>query len=228
MFQWLGYKAEFRPGVDGDNPALDFIRGDGGQILKGHHQNTRRAISLLGVNLKQDEFSNQPKIWGLPGHSDGGRELTDDIAKRLRFLIEETYSFLPSKVLFEDVLIDIAHQNRFHPVRDYLDGLTWDGVPRIDNWLVTYAGAEDTPFNLAVGRISLIAAVRRVRRPGCKFDTMLVLESPAEGKNKSQAVQLLAAHEEWFGTICRSAPIPRSLSSNAVGLGSSATRTLSL
>jgi predicted P-loop ATPase len=71
-------------------------------------------------------------------------------------------------------------------------------VPRIDNWLVTYAGAEDTPFNLAVGRIFLIAAVRRVRRPGCKFDTMLVLESPAEGKNKSQAVQLLAAHEEWF------------------------------
>jgi predicted P-loop ATPase len=150
------------------------------------------------VNLKQDEFSNQPKIWGVPGHSDGGRELTDDIAKRLRFLIEETYSFLPSKVLFEDVLIDIAHQNRFHPVRDYLDGLTWDGVPRIDNWLVTYAGAEDTPFNLAVGRIFLIAAVRRVRRPGCKFDTMLVLKSPAEGKNKSQAVQLLAAHEEWF------------------------------
>jgi predicted P-loop ATPase len=150
------------------------------------------------VKLRHDEFSNQSKIWGLPGRGGGGQELTDPIATRLRFLIGETYSFLPSKDLFEDVLIDIAHQNRFHPVREWLDARTWDGVPRIDNWLRNYGGAEDTPFNRAVGRIFLIAAVRRVRRPGCKFDTMIVFESPMQGRNKSQAARLLAIHEEWF------------------------------
>jgi len=82
-------------------------------------------------------------------------------------------------------------------VRNWLDGLKWDGGPRIDNWLVTYAGAEDTPFNRAVGRIFLIAGVRRVRQPGCKFDTMLVLESP-QGRNKSRSLGALATRPEWF------------------------------
>jgi predicted P-loop ATPase len=82
-------------------------------------------------------------------------------------------------------------------VRDYLAGLKWDGVPRIDNWLQTYAGAEDTSFNRAVGRIILIAGVRRVRQPGVKFDTMIVFESP-QGKDKSKALRALATKGEWF------------------------------
>ena len=62
---------------------------------------------------------------------------------------------------------------------------------------MTYGGAEDNQFNRAIGRLFLIAAVRRVRKPGCKFDTVIVLESP-EGKNKSSAVRELAIKEEWF------------------------------
>lgn len=172
-----------------------FARGDGGQILKGHPDNIRHAIGLLGIKLRHDEFSAQTEVWNPPGF---GSELTDAAAVRLRLLIHETYDFLPSLQLFEHVLVDVAHQNRFHPVRDYLDARTWDGVPRIDNWLATYGGAEDTAFNRAVGRIFLIAAVRRVRRPGVKFDTMLVLESPTQGKNESQAARLLATRDEWF------------------------------
>jgi hypothetical protein len=56
----------------------------------------------------------------------------------------------------------------FDPVRDYLDGLRWDGVKRLDCWLVRYCGAEDTPLNRAIGRKMLVAAVRRVREPGCR------------------------------------------------------------
>ena len=51
-------------------------------------------------------------------------------------------------------LINLAHLNRFHPVREWLDSKTWDRVPRIDNWLRDYGGADDTPFNRAVGQIS--------------------------------------------------------------------------
>ena len=82
-------------------------------------------------------------------------------------------------------------------MRDYLDSLVWDGVPRIGNWLVTYCGADNDEFNRTVGEIALLACVRRVRQPGCKFDEMLVLESP-EGWDKSSVIQALAVRPEWF------------------------------
>ncbi len=176
--QWKDYLAEKRKdrsarkasnGETRDHGAArvdGFARGDGGQILKGDPDNIRHAIGLLGVKLRHNEFSAQTEVWNLPGFA---LVLTDAAAVRLRLLIHETYDFLPSLQLFEHVLVDVAHQNRFHPVGDYLDARAWDGVPRIDNWLVTYGGAENTAFNRAVGRIFLIAAVRRVRRPGVKL-----------------------------------------------------------
>ena len=184
--------------ADGNGATHDdgFVHGDGGQILKGNHQNVRHALEQLGVKLKHDEFSNQPRIWGLPDTAPGA-ELTDALAKRLRFLIEELFGFMPGKDMFEDVLIDLAHLNRFHPVREWLDSKTWDRVPRIDNWLRDYGGADDTPFNRAVGRIFLLAAVRRVRQPGVKFDTMIVFEGE-QGRNKSQALEILATRPDWF------------------------------
>jgi predicted P-loop ATPase len=185
-------EARFR----GNTIPLGFIRSDTGQILKGHHQNIRHAIQLLGVSLRHNEFSTQTEVAGLAGFAPP--ELNDPGAARLRFLIHESFSFLPPKDLFEDVLIDVAHLNRFHPVRDWLGSLVWDGVPRIDNWLIVYGGAENTAFNRAIGRIFLVAGVRRVRQPGCKFDTLLVLESPVEGKNKSQAAEILAMKKHWF------------------------------
>src|SRR5262249_47016077 len=86
----------------------------------------------------------------------------------------------------------------FHPVRDYLDGLQWDGVPRIDRWLITYAGAEDSKYTRAVSALFLIAGVRRVRQPCCKFDEMMILEQPTQGTEKSSALAVLAVREEWF------------------------------
>jgi predicted P-loop ATPase len=101
--------------------------------------------------------------------------------------------------LFRDVISDIAWQHRFHPVKDYLDGIEpqWDGVARIGSWVTDYGGAKDTELNRAFGRLWMIAAVRRIRHPGCKCDTMIVLESP-QGKDKSKALRALAVKDEWF------------------------------
>lgn len=89
-----------------------------------------------------------------------------------------------------------AERSRFHPVRDWLDGLRWDGLERLDTWLVSAFGAEDTPYTRAVGAKTLIAAVRRVRKPGCKFDTMPILEG-GQGIGKSRTVRRLFG-DEWF------------------------------
>lgn len=82
----------------------------------------------------------------------------------------------------------------FHPIRDYLSKLKWDGKTRIGGWLHTYLGATDAPhaYVRAIAAKWLIAAVARVMDPGCKVDTMLCLEGP-QGARKSMALQALAS-----------------------------------
>ena len=87
--------------------------------------------------------------------------------------------------------------NEYHPVRDYFSHLVWDKVPRIDKFLCTYFGAEDTPANAFIGRTLLIAAVRRVRIPGVKFDNIMVLEGE-QGRRKSSAFRALCPDSDWF------------------------------
>jgi predicted P-loop ATPase len=87
-------------------------------------------------------------------------------------------------------------EHRFDPIVDYLDSLDWDETPRLDNWLITYLGASDTPLNRAIGKLALVAAVRRVRKPGCKFDNILTLEG-VEGTMKSTSIAVLAGTENF-------------------------------
>lgn len=89
-----------------------------------------------------------------------------------------------------------ATSNRFHPVRDWLASLKWDGTPRIRIWLHKVFAAPDDDYHAAVGSKFLIAAVRRVRHPGCKFDQLLVLEGN-QGLGKSRACRRLFG-DEWF------------------------------
>lgn len=89
----------------------------------------------------------------------------------------------------------VAAENHIHPVRDWLRALQWDGVERIDRWLSDYMGADESAFAAAVGSKFMIGAVARIMRPGCKMDTMLVLEGD-QGVGKSSAVHALFG-EQW-------------------------------
>ena len=84
-----------------------------------------------------------------------------------------------------------ARDRPFHPVKTYLQGLQWDGVARVDSWLSTYVGAENTEYSRAVGSRWLISAVARILRPGAKADCCLILEGP-QGIRKSTALRTLA------------------------------------
>jgi len=90
----------------------------------------------------------------------------------------------------------VARDIRVHPVRDYLTGLIWDGVPRLATWAITYLGGDDTALNRAFGSRWMISAVARIMRPGAKVDHMLILEGP-QGAKKSTALRVLAG-DEWF------------------------------
>jgi predicted P-loop ATPase len=88
-----------------------------------------------------------------------------------------------------------AMENKFHPVRDWLDGLAWDGKPRIASWLSDYAGVRETEYTALAGMLFLIGMVARIYRPGCKMDTALILEG-LQGEGKSSIARALAG--EWF------------------------------
>ena len=89
----------------------------------------------------------------------------------------------------------IARENSFHPIRDYLNSLKWDGIARIDDWLTLYIGVDPSDYVRTVGAKFLIGGVARVYRPGCKNDSCLILEGP-QGSLKSTALRTLA--DPWF------------------------------
>jgi predicted P-loop ATPase len=90
----------------------------------------------------------------------------------------------------------VAQEHAFHPVRNYLNGLRWDGERRLGGWLNAYLGADHCEYTRAVGTMFLIAMVARIFEPGCKCDYMIVLESQEQGTLKSTVCSILAG--EWF------------------------------
>ena len=116
----------------------------------------------------------------------------DDAA--LRYYLERVYGLTGKDRIFDAVNV-VAQQHSFHPVRDYLDGCTWDEVPRVETLLIDYLGADDNEYTRAVTRKTLVAAVARIYRPGCKFDYMLTLRG-RQGLGKSAIIAKLGG--PWF------------------------------
>ena len=107
----------------------------------------------------------------------------------IQMMVEQA-GFQPNKTDIPAAIARLALDNAFHPVRDYLDALRWDGTPRLDKWLHALFGTPDTPYERAVGSKWLIGAVARAYDPGCKMDNMLVLEG-AQDLGKSSALRAL-------------------------------------
>ena len=97
---------------------------------------------------------------------------------------------------YDIAVTKVADDRAYHPIREFIESLPeWDKVPRVDTLLMDYLGAGDTAYVRAVTRKTLCAAISRVLRPGCKFDSMLVLNGP-QGVGKSTLIAKLAG--EWF------------------------------
>ena len=117
--------------------------------------------------------------------------MVDDMdLKLLKGYLATKWGFEKSIEELEQAITNVAYNRRFHPVREYLEGLKWDGRERLDTWLTDYLGVEDTPYARACARKVLCAAVMRVMMPGIKFDHVLVLEG-AQDVGKSTAVDII-------------------------------------
>lgn len=184
-------QARKRVGAD----SQDFVRSGDSQKALPTRGNIRLALEKLCVTVAYDEFARRVVV------TDVGSErfvYFDDM--RLTKLYLDVIDVLGTKIgkdFFHDVVNDAAFDNKFHPVRDYLDELEWDGIPRLQTWTSRYLGADDTELHRAVGSLLLTAAVRRIKSPGCKFDEMVILEGE-QGRGKSSALAILAVRDEWF------------------------------
>jgi predicted P-loop ATPase len=152
----------------------------------------RNAAPYAG-NLRWNLLSRRPQVC-----VDGAwRTLDDETIAGCRVWFETEWGMSLSPKDANDALVKAAYSQKVHPVRDYIDAITWDGVSRIDNLLSRYLGVEDTLLNRTYIRRHLIGAVARIMEPGCKMDTILVLCGP-QGIGKSTFVSTLSAG--WFSS----------------------------
>jgi predicted P-loop ATPase len=150
-------------------------------------------LRALGIVCRYDRFHDR---FIVNTESSGDGKDLKEMALKLAEKLIKAFRFEPSVSAIEEAIIQLAVRNAFNPVLDYLDSLSWDGKLRLDRWLIVYLGADDTELNREFGRLALIAAVRRIRRPGAKFDQIVVLEGEM-GKQKSMAIETMAGTENF-------------------------------
>lgn len=165
----------------------------GGQILFSQ-VNIKICLHKAGIDLAHDKFADRLMVYGL---KENDNLLQDEDVVRMFLMCDEDHEVRGPYDFFQKVIEDLARKNPFHPVLDYLNDLTWDGIPRIDKWLVRYGAAKDTDYVRAVSSLMLIAAVKRVRVPGAKFDEMVIFQSK-QGSQKSTALSDLMPNPDWF------------------------------
>jgi len=195
---WPGEGAGVAAGSN-PNKWMDYLsRSDKGNVLP-----TLSNVYTILVNhqkwhgvIAYDEFSGQVvKLKPPPFARTDLGEWSDMDDLRCTLWMQQTFGFSARQDVVMGAVLLVADLNKYHVVRNYLDGLRWDGAARLDRWLIDLLGAADIPYNAVVARKWLIAAVARIYEPGCKADNVLILEGE-QGLYKSTALKVLGG--EWF------------------------------
>jgi len=168
-----------------------------GEIIHKAQRNVTFFLEQIECDLYTDAFASRLMI------SRDGITYTLDDAAMLRLYFEaDAMGLRPPKAWFVDCITNIANQDRRNAVRDEIDALVWDGVPRLDGWLVRHAQGRDTDYDRLAFTLCFVAMVRRIRNPGTKFDQIPVLEGP-QGGGKSTFLRILSRDDELFTDALR-------------------------
>ena len=148
----------------------------------------------LAGKIWHDQFSGFDAVRGGLPWNPKATAWTDRDDANLRVWLERNYD-ITGKEKIADAMTAVLTRHNYHPVRDYLDGLTWDGTPRLERLIIDYSGAADTEINRTMTRKHFIAAVGRIYQPGIKYDQCLILTGP-EGVGKSTLLSIMGG--KWF------------------------------
>jgi predicted P-loop ATPase len=150
----------------------------------GYDENKLRAVLL------------KPPPWKTKSTVNGEHRSIEDLDEMLTSEWLQNHGILVGKEIVRQAIQVVARDNSYHPIKNYLNSLEWDGTPRIDTWLGVYFGTTNSKYNSMVGRKFLLSAVARIMQPGCKNDYCLMLEGP-QGVKKSMSLEILAVDPSW-------------------------------
>lgn len=144
---------------------------------------------LVRYNLFTHEIEfNYAAPWHLP--TEKRRTWADEDTIQFEHWLSESFHVDNSHAVAFKGMFAYARMNPYHPLMNYLTNLEWDGIPRIEKLYAHYCSAEDNAYTREVGRITMLGIVARIMDPGCKFDTMPILEGK-QGTGKSTFVSIL-------------------------------------
>lgn len=172
---------------------------DNGQI--------RQTINNCVIALENDpmlkgkiRFNELSEMADIIGEVDWERSWVtmDDIDRsHIMMRLEKMYGLASDKKIDRAITI-VANRNRYHPIRDILNSLKWDGQPRLQHALHHFLGADETEMSTEALKLFMLGAVSRVFQPGCKFEIMLCLVGRVQGTGKSTFMRFLAIKDDWF------------------------------
>jgi hypothetical protein len=164
--------------------------------IDGHTKEVENPAYRL---LKYNKFANKISFnIQAPWHKEFKEYWLDLDVSECRKWMDQRLTMPFSKTVMEDAALQAAMTYQFHPIRDWLSSLRWDGEARLDRMLIDYAGSPDTLYVREVSKNTLIAAVARVFEPGCQHDSMLVLEGK-QRTGKTSLVRMLG--DKYYGDI---------------------------
>ncbi len=200
----VAYKfARAREKVLSDPESIDLVRSSSG-VPKPGTENIKRVLehdSALAGRFKLNLFSERIHVFCPPWAPEISRELSESDLTEFRSYLERTYFLFVKPGDVHSALEAHSRKQGWHPVRDYLESVTWDRVPRLEQWLQTHFGVRDSEYTRKVGSWWLQQAVARVFEPGCQADYTLILQG-AQGLRKSRSLAALASRE-WFSDDIR-------------------------
>ena len=172
-----------------------------------HIPNLKHAVNYMDINetlrglfkynlfTEEIEFTRRP-IWYPPDRPLAA--WTDNDAIACKFHLATYNKFDAGVAIINEAAFIHGNNNPYHPLKDYLNKLVWDKKFRIDTWLSTYADIKNDKYTRTIGTKTLLAAIARIFDPGCKFDSVLVLEGK-QGVGKSRLVAALGG--KWYGDL---------------------------
>ena len=161
------------------------------ELILSYDPLLRGAIRLNELTQRVDII--RPLGWD---RGNSGKALTDNDLYNIHLYCERTYG-ISSLKLIEEALHIVANRNSYHPVRDFLNSLEWDGQERVRFALRHFLGADDSDYTYEILKFFMLGAVSRAFKPGIKFDYIICVVGD-QGAGKSTCFRLLAVSDEWL------------------------------
>lgn len=178
----------------------EVLRHEGGEFRRNKEGEWVLTGSQVNVRLLllHDPACPFRPAWNLFARrlTDRDNQWTDERTTECRIWLHQAHGVRIGAADLDAVISLVAQQRAYHPVKDWLTTLTWDGTHRANTWLTDYLGCTSSPYSAAVGRKWLVSAVARIFEPGCKVDHVLLLKG-AQGVGKTTALRVLAG-AEWY------------------------------